>query len=137
MSRAKELRALTFQSIYYSLVYLNTMIWPVLVLIVALFLYNAGPTRIITIVLAWMFYPLQGFLNFFVFTRPQARVWRERCPDMSSITINMNIFRGISPPPPTVPTSITAGSVTQPFDRQLTQDTLREASSSSTKSTET
>ena len=36
-----------------------------------------------TIVLHQLFYPLQGFLNFFVFVRPRYLAMRDECPDLS------------------------------------------------------
>ena len=103
--KKEEMQELTYQAVLYSLVYLNTMIWPILVLLVALFFYHTPPVRLTTLLLAWFFYPLQGFGNLWVYSRPQARTWRNRAPTMSSFQILVKVFldKPLPPVPPKPP----------------------------------
>ena len=87
--KTEEMPELTYQAVLYSLVYLNTMIWPILVLLVALFFYHTPPVRLTTLLLAWFFYPLQGFGNLLVYTRPQVRLWKKR---VAAPTTTMSSF---------------------------------------------
>ena len=90
-SMTKRLNDVSRQAISYSLVYANTCFWPfVLTLGYHAVGYGAAPpVHVNQPKIMWLeylvaiFYPLQGFLNFLVFTRPNVQRWGHLYPDKS------------------------------------------------------
>ncbi|CAB9505511.1 expressed unknown protein [Seminavis robusta] len=98
-SNARRLEQVRIQATLYCLVYWNTFIWPFIGLVLAS-LHNTreslamqtqpGPYALQ--VLTWIFLPLQGALNFFVYTRTKAQEWRKAAPQQSWIWIYRQVL---------------------------------------------
>ncbi|CAB9496464.1 expressed unknown protein [Seminavis robusta] len=89
-----KIRQVAMQAILYSLVCFQTIIWPLIVVTISSALTDADmeevkltPGFYVLKVMFWICYPLQGFLNFFVFTRPKVKRWREVEPNKSCLWI--------------------------------------------------
>ena len=116
-SMNKRLRDVSYQAMCYSFVYLNKCIWPFLLLLVyGLFLNehldsndDNGGNNVNYGGVLWIeylqtfFYPLQGFFNFLVFTRPNIQQWKDLYPD-KSIWWAFRMELTSSDPPPSVST---------------------------------
>ncbi|CAB9528023.1 expressed unknown protein [Seminavis robusta] len=106
-SRTDErLKEVSTQAILYSLVYLNTFFWPFFGLVAGFGLSHEEmqdkKTKAgfyIVQVLYWMLYPLQGFFNFFVYTRLKFKAWRKADPDRSLVSIYHQIMIAKEAPP--------------------------------------
>lgn len=92
LANEERIQQVAIQSGLYSLAYFNTFIWPVLAVILSdtrvipyeeLMEKRLETPLYIVQVLYWTLYPLQGFLNFFIFTRQKRMQWRQAEPDMS------------------------------------------------------
>ena len=101
----KEIRD---QSILYSLVYLNAFTWPVVSVILASAYSESehgsmhlDPGIYAFDVLSRILFPLQGFLNFFVYTRMTRRQWRRAKPDKSIFWIYRRVLSMEPVPTPT------------------------------------
>lgn len=87
------------QSILYSLIYLNAFTWPVVSVILAS-AYSESEHGSMHLdsgiyafdVLSRILFPLQGFLNFFVYTRMTRRQWRRAEPDKSIFWIYRRVL---------------------------------------------
>ena len=93
----RRLNDVSTQAILYSLVYFNTFAWPILMVIAyTVFLphdiggsnsssnsHHQSPDIFWVEFLVALFYPIQGFLNFIVYSRLNLQRWRELCPDRS------------------------------------------------------
>ena len=66
------------QVVLYSLAYLNSMIWPFLVAIFAIILAPETGQMYGLDLLSSTFFPLQGFLNFFIYIRPTYKQYKRR-----------------------------------------------------------
>ena len=88
-SMTNRLNEVSRQAIGYSLVYLNTIIWPVLITLAYLVFIpdqlgqDEAPSIYWLELLSAIFYPLQGFMNFLVFSLPNARKWMYLHPEKS------------------------------------------------------
>ena len=108
----QRLRQVKTQAFLYSLVYLNSFIWPVLVQVMT---EKAGtdiatkklePGYYILQLVLWALFPLQGFLNFFVFTRNKVTQWKKAAPNRSALWVYKQVLvdaplprRGRAKPP--------------------------------------
>ena len=72
------------QVVLYSLAYLNSMIWPFLVAIFAIILAPETGQMYGLDLLSSTFFPLQGFLNFFIYIRPTYKQYKRRCITLDS-----------------------------------------------------
>ena len=94
----RRLNDVSTQAILYSLVYLNTFAWPILMVIAYTVVlpheigggsssntddHNQSPDIFWVEFLVALFYPIQGFLNFIVYSRLNLQRWRELYPDRS------------------------------------------------------
>jgi len=84
----KLLTATRSQAFWYALAYWNSFIWYLVFGIVGgddfLLEDNEGKPGYFSLqLLSWWFFPLQGFVNFIVYTRPRYLQWRQSSPDKS------------------------------------------------------
>ncbi|CAB9499998.1 expressed unknown protein [Seminavis robusta] len=86
----ERLRQVALQAVLYSLVYLNTLVWPSVGLYIGGLLGSeeiqerkVEPRSVALQYLYWILYPLQGFLNFFVYTRQKINRLRQLEPGQS------------------------------------------------------
>jgi hypothetical protein len=89
-SMSLRLQEVSWQAVLYSLVYFNSFVWPTLLTILSIVSSSdkdeAGSNEtqpkamILLEYLCWTFFPLQGFLNFLVFSRPDLQRWRNLHP---------------------------------------------------------
>lgn len=95
-----RIRNVTIQAILYSLAYLNTFFWPHLLMLLSHQFVNSGAEiqekktqagYYAFQVLSCTFYPLQGFLNFFIYTRLKVDRLRKQDPDRSLFWIYRQI----------------------------------------------
>lgn len=102
----ERLRQVGIQAISYFLAYLNALFWPILVVIttktsdemdIATTL-KLTPGVYCLQLLFWAFFPLQGALNFFVYTRAKYHEWRKRRPEASRLWIYQQIVAGADVP---------------------------------------
>lgn len=102
----ERLRQVGIQAISYFLTYLNALFWPTLVVVVTS---SKDQMEIATTlklkpgvyclqIFFWAFFPLQGFLNFFVYTRAKHHEWRKRQPEVSGLWIYQQIVLGADVP---------------------------------------
>ncbi|CAB9520566.1 unknown protein [Seminavis robusta] len=105
----ERIRQVATQAILYSLVYLNTFIWP----IVSGALGNkpftgyttseimtefVSPAYFAFHVFFWISYPLQGFLDFFVYTRVKVQEWKRVDSTVSTFYIYRLVLFGVPLP---------------------------------------
>ena len=102
----KRLYDVSVQAALYSLVYWNTFFWPMTGLVISIFKTSEEiirdtnkPGFYALQVLYWSLYPLQGFFNFFVYTRLKVQRWRKAVPEKSLWSIYMNILANKESPP--------------------------------------
>ncbi|CAB9502413.1 unknown protein [Seminavis robusta] len=100
------------QAILYCLVYTNTLIWPFTGGMLktrpsagddrsgaqVIYEWHQDPAIYVLHIVFWMFFPLQGFLNWFVYTRIKVKEWRRADPDCSTFHIYRLILMGIPIP---------------------------------------
>lgn len=103
----KRLYEVSVQAVLYSLVYLNTFFWPMTGLVISIFKTSEEiirdkdePGFYAVQVLYWSLYPLQGFFNFFVYTRLKVQRWRKAVPEKSLWSIYRDILANKESPPP-------------------------------------
>ena len=90
---AERVKAVATQAIVYSLAYLNSIFWPVMVAIVSSgALSRANGVWYAMDLMAWTFYPLQGFWNCLVYLRPTWVQWRKMYPSKSRIWVFSHIM---------------------------------------------
>lgn len=82
----RRLRSVAIQSLFYTGIYINTFLWPVIGAMVVSFEDDAverrGEPGLFALQWAlWFFLPLQGALNFLVYIRPRYMAWRNHLPD--------------------------------------------------------
>lgn len=80
----QRLRAVATQAILYTGVFVNTIVWPVLAVIVPSD--SEAPVFILQL-LAFLIYPLQGVLNCFIYIRPRFQMLRAMYPDDSVMVV--------------------------------------------------
>ncbi|CAB9496559.1 expressed unknown protein [Seminavis robusta] len=89
------------QAILYSLAYLNTAFWPLMGALFSSHFFQTSEQiqerKLLPVFYAlqlfyWALYPLQGFLNFFIYTRLMVRRWRRVEPDQSIFWIYKQIL---------------------------------------------
>lgn len=101
LAKEEKIRRVATQAMLYSLVYLNTFLWPFLGVVLTLpfiFPYETlsekrleTPLYMVQLVY-WALYPLQGFLNFFIFTRQKREQLRRADPDRSLLWVYSQIL---------------------------------------------
>lgn len=103
-SQRNRLQQVRKQATLYSLVYLNAVIWPsVLFALSEMHLEKAETVKLQPAYYAfqlvfWALQPLQGFLNFFVFTRMKRKLLRKHNPERSIFWIYKQILQNNSLP---------------------------------------
>jgi hypothetical protein len=101
-TNAKE-RAVRTQAFLYAGTYWCSFIWMLIATIGGLFSINnvetpdqtepeSSITLDILVVLIYFFYPLQGFLNFLVYTRPRYLEYRKSEPEQGKLLCHSNVF---------------------------------------------
>jgi len=96
------------QSILYSMSYLNTYVWGLVIGLVMvsgmtsveIHAKKSEPGLYALQLMAFTFMPLQGAFNFFVFTRQKTKRWREADPDLSVWTIWRHVLANTEIPTP-------------------------------------
>jgi hypothetical protein len=79
----RRVNMVALQAIFYSIAYLNTIAWPIVVAVASAgFKKQTGQLYVLDLI-SWGVYPLQGFWNFLVFSRPTYLQWRAFAPDKS------------------------------------------------------
>jgi hypothetical protein len=97
-------RAVANRAVLYSLIYFNTVIWPILVKIVETKTGAEAADQVsmgvyTLLLLSWCLYPLQGFFNLMVYIRPHMYAWRRVRPKDWSLSIFIHkVLKGIAPP---------------------------------------
>jgi hypothetical protein len=87
-SMSLRLQEVSWQAVLYYLVYFNSFLWPMLLTILSILsspdkkevgsFNEIQPKSMLWLeYLCWTFFPLQGFLNFLVFSRPDLQRWRK------------------------------------------------------------
>ncbi|CAB9496462.1 expressed unknown protein [Seminavis robusta] len=101
----KMVREMGTQAALYEMAYLNSCIWPLLMMILfgsisdaELAERNLQPGFYILKLLTMLFYPSQGAWNFFVYTRPKVLHWKKAQPDYSTQEIYRAVLSGKMPP---------------------------------------
>ena len=116
VASSNRVKAVATQAVLYSMAYLNSVSWP---LLVAIF---AGAFNKTTGQMYWLdllssaFYPLQGFLNFFVFLRPTYAQYRRMHPKKSRLWTFQQIMEfhsNSSSAPRTTTTASTTASTSE------------------------
>lgn len=79
----QRLRAVATQSVLYTAAFLNTLIWPVLFVVVST---DDSPVYLLHL-LAFMIYPLQGAFNCYIYIRPRYLMLRTMYPDDSMLVV--------------------------------------------------
>jgi hypothetical protein len=88
----KRIQVVQWQTIRYTVAYLNTIVWSLATFIVAVFVDDTDIDNWYWIrVCTALFFPLQGFFFFFIFCLPSAHAWKAAEPDSSM----MRIFKKI------------------------------------------
>mmetsp|Transcript_10360 Transcript_10360/g.29531 ORF Transcript_10360/g.29531 Transcript_10360/m.29531 type:complete len:408 (-) Transcript_10360:1527-2750(-) len=81
----RRLRRVSWQCSMYALAYLNTIIWPLFHQIIGRtwdMEHKLGePGKFVAVLVPFIFFPLQGFLNFVIFITPRYQQWRSCLPD--------------------------------------------------------
>lgn len=80
----QRLRAVATQAVLYTGVFLNTLIWPILAIIIPTD--TKAPVYFLHL-LAFFFYPLQGVFNCLIYIRPRYQMLRTMYPDDSIIVV--------------------------------------------------
>lgn len=90
--REKKIRAVAWQALFYAVGFMNAFLVPLLSTI-AVFYITASKERIfhqndtafpfLTMLATYMFFPVQGFVNWIVYTRPILFRWKDCHPDRS------------------------------------------------------
>jgi hypothetical protein len=104
----KRISQVRTQSILYSMSYLNTYFWGLVVGLVMLsgmtsveiHAKKSEPGMYALQLMAITFAPLQGALNFFIFTRLKVKRWREADPELSMLSIWRNVLANTEIPSP-------------------------------------
>lgn len=103
----EQLRQVFTQAVLYSLAYFNTFFWPFVGMCFDIFVpadkYDAKKNDIgvyVLAVLCCICWPLQGFLNFFIFARPRAQQWAQAEPEKSSFWIYSHVIQSKQPTRP-------------------------------------
>ncbi|CAB9496463.1 expressed unknown protein [Seminavis robusta] len=101
----KMVREMGTQAALYEMAYLNSCIWPLLMMILfgsisdaELAERNLQPGFYILKLLTMLFYPSQGAWNFFVYTRPRVIHWKKAQPEYSTLQIYRAVLSGKAPP---------------------------------------
>ena len=99
--RLSKEQAVAMQAVLYSLVYLNSFIWPFLVFAINESVDTQGregePGLFTLQLLAWILFPLRGGFNCIVYLNPQWRRWRAIHPSAGKMTTAWNVVKGESP----------------------------------------
>lgn len=100
----ERLQQVSTQAILYSLAYFNTFFWPLMTLCLEIFVPNEmldakkdDTGFYVLAVLFYAFYPLQGAMNFFIFSNPKRQQWAKLEPDRSSFWIYANVIQSRQP----------------------------------------
>lgn len=98
VERIKRVRV---QSTLYALTYLHTILWPIILVVMSMNMTTmevqenrSEPKLLIVQFLAAMFFPLQGFFNFCVYTRQKRIQWRAAEPELCVFRIWYKIVAG-------------------------------------------
>jgi hypothetical protein len=97
----KRIQKVRTQAMLYSFAFLNCYFW-LLVTSLLKMQHNelenlkrrSDPLILIPVLLTAAIFPLQGFFNFFIYTRLKVRRWREAEPDLSLVSIWVKILVG-------------------------------------------
>lgn len=99
--RLRKEQAVAMQAVLYSLVYLNSFIWPFLIFAINESVdtqEREGEPGLFTLqLLAWILFPLQGGFNCIVYLNPQWRRWRAIHPNAGKMSTAWNVVKGESP----------------------------------------
>lgn len=80
----QRLRAVATQAILYTGVFVNTLMWPVLAIVIP----SGSPAPVYFLhFLAFLLYPLQGVLNCFIYIRPRYQMLRTMYPEDSMMVV--------------------------------------------------
>jgi hypothetical protein len=96
--------AVANRAMLYSLVYFNTVLWPIFIKIVATRTGVEAADQVSVgfytlLLLSWCFYSLQGFFNLMIYIRPHMYAWRRACPEEWSLSIFFHkVLKGIAAP---------------------------------------
>ncbi|CAB9528139.1 expressed unknown protein [Seminavis robusta] len=103
--RIQEVRR---QSMLYSLTYLNSYVWMMISLMVTVFAssermhaHRAAPGVYFLTLMVSVMFPLQGLLNFLVYTRQDVQRWRKAQPELYYFQILRRVLAGQATGPPT------------------------------------
>lgn len=80
----QRLQAVATQAILYTSVFLNTLIWPMLAIMVPS---DENRPQYSLHILAFFFYPLQGVFNCYIYIRPRYQMLRTMYPDDSMLVV--------------------------------------------------
>ena len=92
-SQEERLRQTAWQAVLYSLAYFNVFFWPFTSKLQHEVFQGLPsdrqqePVWFVLLLLTWFFYPMQGFLNFIIFIRPDISRWRNLHPQESLLWI--------------------------------------------------
>ena len=97
---SQRLRRVKIQACLYCAVYFNSFIWPTIAAVVQEFISpesyaDVGP--FIVVYLCYLFYPLQGFGNFCVYTYPSIQRWRRADSELRFFEIMGKVLQGEEP----------------------------------------
>jgi len=128
-SSDKRLHDVKIQSILYSLAYLNTFFWPTFGIVYA---FIRPPQEIIESkdntgfyilqLFYWALCPLQGFFNFFIYTRLKVKRWRKAEPERSRLSIYVEIVKNNENPPQQRSTTFSSKKPTVVHDNSAVGD---------------
>ncbi|CAB9502485.1 unknown protein [Seminavis robusta] len=101
----KRIQEVGIQAVLYTLAYFQSFFWPLMTIIVSqafksseLIHKKLEPGFYALTILFFVFFPIQGFFNFFIYTRGKAKRWRTVEPDKSIFWIYKQIVARIPPP---------------------------------------
>ncbi|CAB9502487.1 expressed unknown protein [Seminavis robusta] len=101
----KRIQEVGMQAVLYTLAYFQSFFWPLMTVILSQTFKDSEmihkklePGFYAFTILFFVFYPIQGFFNFFVYTRVKVKRWRTVEPDKSIFWIYKQIVAGIPPP---------------------------------------